>query len=269
MKNKTYVNYFYLKHESSGILKKLFHPFLFLFIGFANFRLISVKTGSIDPRVDIPEIEVSFANGVKQKMVLRHYNAIPNSESVVHSRLCNYLGHLEGDEIDSTVAVTGCLMGDNPDKKVHITLLSRHSPSHKTFSMDRNGNVKHIEVRSDDDFKNEMEEKMILPEEGISTRDTKWKVCGKDSYVNEEIEAAAAEVTPAQRNAVPKHLTVKLRLGVDIGVKRYLERRGKTVDNWLSEVMTHAQSHYTHSSLQHKIIFEVIKCFLVLGQISR
>ena len=103
-----------------------------------------MRSGLIDPRTDIPEIEVTFTNGVKQKMVLRHYDAIPNSNTMDRSRLCNYLGHLEGDEVNSSVALTGCLMGGHPDEEAHITLLSLNSKRHKSFSFDRNGKTKHI-----------------------------------------------------------------------------------------------------------------------------
>ena len=234
-----------------------------IIIEFASFQLASVGSGSIDPKTDIPEIEVTFTNGVKQKMVLRHYNAIPNSDLVDPSRLCNYLGHLEGDETESTVAVTGCLMGDNRDEKMHITLLSRHSPEHKSFSMDQNGNIKHIEIKSDDETTDTLEEESAATSKLTSLRDlSSWKACGKDSFINEELEAAAAEVTAAQRTTVPTTLTLKFRLGVDRGTKEYLESRSQNVDNWLSEVMTHAQSHYTHSSLQHKIIFQVFNNLL-------
>ena len=66
-----------------------------------------------------PSIEVSFANGIKDDLVLTHYKMYPNSVGG-----CNYLGHLKNDDM-STAAVTGCL--NNPDDKMEITLLSQHS----------------------------------------------------------------------------------------------------------------------------------------------
>ena len=231
-----------------------------MILEFASFKWNSEKSGSIDPRLDIPHIEVTFTNGVKQKMILRHYDAIPNSDIIDQSRICNYLGHLEGDETDSTVAVTGCLLGDNPDEKVHITLLSHHSPLHKTFSIDRKGNVKHIDIKSDEDSDQGPDKGLTFSEMKATLRgSSKWKACGKDAWINEELEAAAAEVTPAQRDTVPSSLTVNFRLGIDQDAKNHLERRGLNVDNWLSSVMTHAQSHFTHSSLQHKIMLQVIQ----------
>jgi hypothetical protein len=188
-------------------------------------------------------------------MILRHYNAIPNSETIDHSRVCNYLGHLKGDEVESSVAITGCLMGDDTDEKIHITILSKHTPFHKTFSLDANGNVKHIETRSD----NNVMEQELSPK--VTLRETSpWKACGSDAFYNELQEFAAFAVTAEQTTIVPSTLTLKFRIGYDKGVKSYLRRRGKNVDNWLAEVMTHAQAHYTHSSLQNKIIFQVIVC---------
>ena len=118
----------------------------YTYLGYARFRLTSVRSGMIDPKLDVPEIEVTFANGIKQKMVLRHYDAIPNSDVADPTRLCNYLGRLDGDEKHSVVVVTGCLNDDNIDEKMHITLLSQHSPDHKSFSVDKHGNTKHIEI---------------------------------------------------------------------------------------------------------------------------
>ena len=106
----------------------------------------------MDPKDYIPDIEVVFENGVRQRMILTHYDPIPNSDLIDNSQQCNYLGHLAGDDETSVVAVTGCLNGDDVDEKMHITLLSQNSPLHKSFSLDRKGTVKLIEIRSDDEY---------------------------------------------------------------------------------------------------------------------
>ena len=230
---------------------------LLTFLEFANLKLVSTHSGIYDPKVDIPEIEVTFTNGVKQNMKLRHYNALPNSELIDHSRACNYLGYLEGDETESNVAVTGCLMGQNPDEKMHISLLSKHSPFHKTFSLDGKGTVRHIEIeQSDSETVDDVSSKYTKRGYESTNRDG-WRWIGGDSMMNDKQEAAASAITVEQMGAVPTVLKLKFRLGYDKGVKNYLQRRGQNVDNWLAEVMTHAQNHYEHSSLKHKIIFEV------------
>jgi len=205
----------------------------------AWFQITSTRSGTTDPKLDIPDIEVVFPNGVKQKMILRHYDGIPNSDLADPSLLCNYLGHLEGDEMHSVVAVTGCLMRDDRDEKMHITLISENSPKHKSFSVDKNGITKPIKIQS-------------------KVESRKYSTGMDDSsIINKQKDSAAAKVSAMDRSTVPPILTVKIRLGYDKSVKQYFGGNGGNVDNWMSKVMTHSQAHFLHSSLKHKIIFEV------------
>ena len=141
----------------------------------------------------------------------------------------------------SVVAVTGCLTGDNLDDKMHITLLSQHSPNHKSFSVDKQGNTKHIEIESKVEarsrFRSQQQDSPII--------------------IDEELEGAVAKVSTVEQSTVPANLALKIRLGYDKGAKQVLEREGKNVDNWLAEVLTHAQVHFLHSSLKHQIILQV------------
>ena len=154
-----------------------------------------MRSGSIDPKFDIPEIEVTFTNGVKQKMILRHYDAIPNSNTADNSRLCNYLGHLEGDEVNSAVAVTGCLLGDNLDEEMYITLLSNRSPKHKSFSFDRNGKTQPIEIQST--------KKSKEASKGTQQQDHQLE--------NDQYEEALAGISAAALSSVPPILTINFR----------------------------------------------------------
>ena len=74
-----------------------------------------------------------------------HYNAIPNSKTIDHSKLCNYIGYLEGDK-DSRVAMSGCLSEEGNNEKAYITLFSKHSLYKKSFSLDRFGNFKELKA---------------------------------------------------------------------------------------------------------------------------
>ena len=88
---------------------------------------------------------------------------------------------------------------------------------------------------------------------------------GGDTFENEAIETAAAAITAEQRDAVVGKRILRFRLGYDKSVRDYFARNsGQTVDNWLAEVMTHAQAHYMHSSLPNKIIFEVTSSNIIL-----
>ena len=200
-----------------------------------------MRSGSIDPKFDLPEIEVTFTNGVKQKMILRHYDAIPNSNTADQSRLCNYLGHLQGDEVNSSVAVTGCLMGDNLDEEMHITLLSNHSPKHKSFSFDRNGKTQHIEIQPISEPRD--------ASNGVQQQDQQLE--------NREWEEALQKISAAELSTVPPILRINFRLGYDKSTKEYFEPYIESIDNWLAQVMTHSQAHFLHPSLRHQIILQV------------
>lgn len=166
-----------------------------------------MRSRSIDPKIDIPEIEVTFDNGVKQRMVLEHYNPIPNSDAINQSRLCNYLGHLEGDETNTVVAVTGCLMGEDSDEEMHITLLSPYSPTQKSFSLDKTGIAKHIEIEYEDDIMNVADDKLGLSGSMIteSRKLSNWREEGGDSFINDKLEKAAKRVSEKELRGVPKY----------------------------------------------------------------
>ena len=225
----------------------------------------------MDPKTDIPEIEVIFTNGIKQKMVLEHYNIFPNSAFIDQSRVCNYLGYLEGDKSESNVAVTGCLMGEYPEEMMHISLLSKHSPLHKTFSIDKEGNVNHVETPFLRDGSHISDSKKYSSRKTPSLRSSDrsdWRAEGDDALINELLEVAASNVPNAERDTVPNTLTINLRLGYDREVKRYFENNRKhvndTPENFLTKVMTHVQNDFYHVSLQHKIIFKVLDLYLIL-----
>ena len=185
-------------------------------------------------------------------MILRHYNALPNSETLDHSRLCNYLGHLEGDEENSRVSVTGCLMGDDPDEKMYITLFSKHSHLHKTFSLNSKGKVDHIQVQSKDEYV----EDNVVNSNMEERSDSEWHLDG-DSIVNDVLESEAEAVSASQMDSVPFGLKINLRLGYDRSVKNWMDNNNQNVDNWVADVFTHFQNWYLHPTLQHEIHFEV------------
>ena len=73
------------------------------------------------------------------------------------------------------------------------------------------------------------------------------------------MEADASRITAERTSTVPHTLTLNIRLGYDRGVKEWFDDRpGQNVDKWLGEVMTHAEAHFMDSSLQHKIILQVL-----------
>ena len=180
---------------------------------------------------------------------------MPRSTKVEQDRLCNYLGHLE-NENDASVAVTGCADDRNHEGKMYLTIISKRSPYQKSFSLDVNGNVKLIEAKSGNTVNN------LLIQNIIDRRG--FEIMEGDEIKNAELEAKAAN---AETNGVPCSIKVKIRLGIDASALKTIEKSlQRTYDNWLAEVFTHAQVHYHHPTLQHRINFEVclLKCFHIV-----
>jgi hypothetical protein len=84
---------------------------------------------------EAPTIEVTFANGVKDELVLSHYKM--NEDAVIG---CNYIGNLRNSP-SSSVGVTGCL--NKPGDRMEVTMISEHNIN-KMFSVDFNGNAEII-----------------------------------------------------------------------------------------------------------------------------
>ena len=109
-----------------------------------NYNLLSTIPRETNALRDIPVIEVIFNDGKRDELVLKHYVALPHSTNVDLTRACNYLGHLK-NEVETTVAVTGCVDTEHRDSKMEITLLSKRSRYQKSFSMDFSGNFEPIQ----------------------------------------------------------------------------------------------------------------------------
>merc|ERR1711971_83889 len=68
----------------------------------------------------IPSIDITFANGVKDALVLERF--YPTEQSKMEKKVsCNFIGHLE-NENTACVAVTGC-----PGEEMAFTIKSKHS----------------------------------------------------------------------------------------------------------------------------------------------
>ena len=95
-----------------------------------TFRVISSR--SIE---EPPTIEVSFANGVKDHLELKHFKM-----NEAYPIRCTYIGKLKNDPI-SSVAVSGCL--NEPGNKMEVTLLSNNNKN-SMFLVDFEGNTQII-----------------------------------------------------------------------------------------------------------------------------
>ena len=111
--------------------------------------------------------------------------------------------------------------------------------------MDVNGNVETVQLQPS--------KHPSFPGD-ISSREGSTFTEGVD-ISDSEIEAKAAS---SDTKNVPYKLAAKIRLGIDSAARNKIEKDlGTTVDNWLAEMFAHVQLHFLHSSLKHKINFEV------------
>ena len=84
-------------------------------LGYPFFELESQCDGLCNPWVDIPEIKITFQDGVEDRAVFtEHYNPFNTTRS------CNYLGHLKKEKDTSTIAITGCADKENVDGRMYF-----------------------------------------------------------------------------------------------------------------------------------------------------
>ena len=74
-----------------------------------QFSLKSSIDDSFDPKTNVPEIGVRFANGIEDVIKLEHITIMPNSKKIDSLKLCNYMGSIKNEEKKSVDAVTGSL----------------------------------------------------------------------------------------------------------------------------------------------------------------
>ena len=59
--------------------------------------------------------------------------------------------------------------------------------------------------------------------------------------------------------SVPDTLSINFRFGIDTSAKSAIEDElSMTIDNYLSDLLTHTQAHYMLPSLNHAVTFEVM-----------
>ena len=164
------------------------------------------------------------------------------------------MGYIENDE-DTRVAMTGCLSEKGNNDKAFITLLSKNSLYQKSFSLDRFGHFKEVKTNDGDiDINNVWEDKLFVEDRDVHFDD--WQTFGNQKRWD-KMEHRDESVTQEQRQTVPYSLNLNFRFGYDKGTKEWMKENDENIDNWLSEVMTHLQIHFTHSSLEHYIFLNV------------
>ena len=187
---------------------------------------------------------------------LKNIAIMPNSKTIDRSKLCNYIGSLKKEGKKSVVAVTGCLNRMTPQNKMSITMFSENSPVHRYFSLDIDGNVHSIRPKSGATkvvsrrTKGDFKKSIPLNFDKGQTK--------KDYVIDEQLESLAARMGDVS-GSVPDTLSINFRFGIDTSAKSAIENElSMTVDNYLSDLLTHTQAHYMLPSLNHVVKFEVM-----------
>ena len=194
--------------------------------------------------MDMPQIRVAFKDGTKDIFVLKHHVALPYSRHLDPSQICNYIGYLK-HESGSVVAVTGCLKMHDINSKMYITLLSERSRYQKYFVIDTYGNFEGIKPTN-----------IFIPDEISSRNDVEFVEGDEIGDIEEEEESKSVII--GGKNKVPFAIKAKIKIGVDVSAcNTIVHQLDTSVDQWLSDVMTHVQAIFHHPTLHHRINFEV------------
>ena len=88
---------------------------------------------------EVPSIDITFANGVKDSMVLERF--YPTQESrMARTPSCNFIGHLENEKT-ACISLTGCASSDD----LHFTINSKNSESNHMYILHKDGYLELVE----------------------------------------------------------------------------------------------------------------------------
>ena len=88
---------------------------------------------------EVPSIDITFSNGVKDSMVLKRF--YPTQESrMAGTSSCNFVGHLENEK-SACVSLTGCTGSDD----LYFTINSKNSGLSNMYILRNNSEVELVE----------------------------------------------------------------------------------------------------------------------------
>ena len=88
---------------------------------------------------EVPSIDITFGNGVKDSMVLERF--YPTQESrMARTPSCNFIGHLENEKT-ACLSLTGCAGSDD----LHFTINSKNSGSSNMYILHKDGHLELVE----------------------------------------------------------------------------------------------------------------------------
>ena len=198
---------------------------------------------------------ILFPNGETATTNFTFYEPPSGLKNVDRKKACNYIGNLNEDSQESTIAGSGCVhlklygnknatKGVNKDEDImYFTMLSKKTPNKKFFTL-KNGKTEEVPSDGLDEVTMQLEKDYMKPS-------------NFQSYGNAKLPSMIKmRRKKRQTGNFPKELKLNIAFGVDESIKEALGQIDR-VENWVATVMCHMQSFYIHPSLKTKILFEV------------
>ena len=101
--------------------------------------LIVVRENRLRSLGEIPAIDITFANGVEDSLVLERF--YPTQQSKRAKTLsCNFFGHLKNEQ-SACVSLTGC----PGEETLYFTINSMNSGQSNKFILEKNGKLQVVD----------------------------------------------------------------------------------------------------------------------------
>ena len=127
------------KSFSSGIRNDIILHTIVHFLSSFEIDLPLIEVQQTRSFREVPSINITFANGVKDSMVLERF--YPTQESrMARTPSCNFIGHLENEKT-ACVSLTGCASSDD----LHFTINSKNSGSSNMYILHKDGHLELVE----------------------------------------------------------------------------------------------------------------------------
>jgi len=194
---------------------------------------------------EIPTIDITFPNGMKDSMVLEKF--YPTEESkMARMPSCNFFGHLLNDKT-ACVSVTGCAGHDN----MEFTINSVNSGPSNMYILHKNGDLEMVESA----FKDERirsETMRVTREEG------RFHLKGEDLFVNDADLADLMKFQEMCASGDCKSMPSKQKMQIKIHYDDTFNSDTSDVTGYINSMLTHLQAHMCQISLGTQIKIEAI-----------
>ena len=191
----------------------------------------------------VPAIEVNFANGHRDNLVLERFYS-SDEERMMRSPSCNFFGHLASEE-NACVSVSGCL-GD----KMEMTIMSKHNTLSNMYIWHKDGHVQ-VEESAFKDPRVKAEYGRVDPEFTSNNNDEAMNA----DEVAAELAAAEECASGGHCNQMPAAQLLKIKIGYEDSFANSFDSPAD-IDTYLNSMVVHLQAHMCLDSLGTKIQLE-------------